>query len=138
MQTIASCLSQIVTNISISIENETISASKCVKLLGVNIDNKLDYNEHISSIFKKVSLKLHALARIFRFMNEHKLRIPMTAFIESQFDYCPLKWIFHSRASNNPYLLRYDNEFKTDNIHTVSYGLLHTEVLKHGNLSQVA
>ena len=25
----------------------------------------------------------------------------MKAFIESQFDYCPLIWIFHSRGTNN-------------------------------------
>ena len=88
-------------NASISIQGEIISASNCVKLLGINIDNKLDYKEHISSICKKASLKLHALARISHFMNEHKLRILMKAFIESQFGYCPLIWMFHSRTSNN-------------------------------------
>ena len=88
-------------NASISIQGEIISASNCVKLLGINIDNKLDYKEHISSICKKASLKLHALARISHFVNEHKLRILMKAFIESQFGNCSLIWMFHSRTSNN-------------------------------------
>ena len=34
-------------------------------------------------------------------MSRDKLRIIMSAFIESQFGYCPLVWIFHSRALNN-------------------------------------
>ena len=59
-------------NVSISIEGETISAREYVKLLGIKIENKLDYNEHICSICKKA--KLHVLARISHFVNVHKLR----------------------------------------------------------------
>ena len=34
-------------------------------------------------------------------MNIEKKRIIMKAFIESQFGYCPLIWMFHSRSLNN-------------------------------------
>ena len=34
-------------------------------------------------------------------MNKHKLRILTKAFIESQFGYCPLIWMFHNRTLNN-------------------------------------
>ena len=44
---------------------------------------------------------LHALARISNFMSHDKLRLLMKAFIESQFGYCPLVWMFHSRTLNN-------------------------------------
>ena len=74
---------------------------KWVKRLGIKIVNKLDFNEHVSSICKKASLKLHELARILPSMDKHKLRILMKAFIESQFGYCPLIWMFHSRTLNN-------------------------------------
>ena len=50
---------------------------------------------------KQVNLKLHVLARISKFMNTVKLRMIMKAFIESQFGYCPLVWMFHSRTLNN-------------------------------------
>ena len=50
---------------------------------------------------KKVSLKLHALLRISPYLNTEKLRKIMKAFIESQFSYCPLIWMFHSRTLNN-------------------------------------
>ena len=78
------------TDISVSIDGNIIDASNSVKLLGIKIDKNLDFNEHVSSVCKKVNLKLHALARISQFMDKDKLRVVMKAFIESQFGYCPL------------------------------------------------
>ena len=50
---------------------------------------------------QKRNLKLNALARIAPFMNVIKKPIIMKSFIESQFGYCPLIWMFHSRGLNN-------------------------------------
>ena len=86
---------------SATIGSETIINSQSVKLLGITIDNSLKFNEHVSGLCKKVNLKLHSLARIANFMSTDKLRMIMKAFIESQFGYCPLVWMFHSRALNN-------------------------------------
>ena len=86
---------------SLLVGKELIKGSKSVKLLGITIDNKLNINEHVSNICDKVSQKLHILARVAVFINTGKLRILMKAFIESQFNYCPLVWMFHSRTLNN-------------------------------------
>ena len=88
-------------NISAKIGNNVINSSTSVKLLGVTIDNRLNFTEHVSKICKKVSTKLHALARVSNYMTTDKLRVIMKAFIESQFGYCPLVWMFHSRTLNN-------------------------------------
>ena len=88
-------------NVSAKIGSEIITASESVKLLGIIIDNKLNFNEHISKLCKKVSQKIHALARISNFMSTEKLRKIMKAFIDSQFGYCPLIWMFCSRTLNN-------------------------------------
>ena len=88
-------------DISLILENEVIECSESVKLLGVSIDNRLNFNEHVSNLCKKASTKLHALARISKFISQEKLRLLMKAFIESQFSYCPLVWMFHSRTLNN-------------------------------------
>ena len=88
-------------NLSVDIEGEIITCQSTVKLLGIIIDNKLNFNEHISNICKKVSLKLHVLARVSHLMDHEKLRLLMKAFIESQFSYCSLIWMFHSRKLNN-------------------------------------
>ena len=71
------------------------------KLLGVKIDSKLSFENHVSSLCKKASQKLHALARVVNFMDLAKRKSLMKAFITSQFNYCPLIWMFHSRQLNN-------------------------------------
>ena len=90
-----------VDNVCATVDNETLTGNKSVKLLGITIDNKLNFNEHIITLYKKANIKLHALARISTSMSSDKLRLIMKAFIESQFSYCPLVWMFHSRTLNN-------------------------------------
>ena len=85
----------------IKIGEENITGTKSVKLLGVTIDNKLNFDEHVHKICKKASQKLHALARISKYLDKNKLRVIMKTFIESQFNYCPTTWMFHSRKLNN-------------------------------------
>ena len=87
--------------ISVRVGNHDIKNSSSEILLGVTIDNKLKFNEHVTKLCKKASAKLHALARVSNYMTTGKLRILMKAFIESQFGYCPLIWMFHSRKLNN-------------------------------------
>ena len=70
------------------------------KLLGVQIDSKLSFENHVSKLCQKASNKLYALARISPYMDQRKLRALMRAFITSQFQYCPLIWMFHSRQLN--------------------------------------
>ena len=80
----------------INIENST-----CEKLLGIKVDNKLNFSEHLDGIIKKASRKVSALSRIFPFMDLTKRRFLMNSFFASQFSYCPLIWMCHSRTVNN-------------------------------------
>ena len=73
---------------SIKIDDTDIKSSSSKKLLGVLIDNKLNFNEHVSKLCKKASNKLHALARISKYMTKDKLRTIMNVFFSSQFAYC--------------------------------------------------
>ena len=87
--------------VSIKIGRDKIVNEKAVKLLGVTIDQKLNFSEHVTNLCQKASMKLHALARVSKYMSMNKRRIIMKAFIESQFGYCPLVWMFHNRTMNN-------------------------------------
>ena len=87
-------LSDIGDNLLICIRNKFICNSTNEKDLGVYFDNKLNFNTHINK------QKLHALARLSNFMS-CKQRLIMDAFIYSQFCYCPLIWMCHSRSNNN-------------------------------------
>ena len=87
--------------VSASINEFEIESSKKEKLLGISIDTTLPFEHHITSLCKKACQKLHALARITHYMDFQKRRTLMRAFIISQFNYCPLIWMFHNRALNN-------------------------------------
>ena len=77
-----------------------ITNSKSEKLLRVKFDKKLSFDDHISELCKKTSRKIHALSRVALYMNFSKRRILMNEFLKSQFSYCPLVWMCHSRANN--------------------------------------
>ena len=87
--------------LKINVKGCPISNEKIVNLLGVTVDNKLSFERHLNLVCKKVSHKLHALARVSKFISKKKLRVIMKAFIMSQFSYCPLVWMCHSRTLNN-------------------------------------
>ena len=65
------------------------------------MNNRLGFDTHVANICSRVSKKLHALARISQYMSIHKRRMTMKAFIASEFGYCPLVWMFHSRKLNS-------------------------------------
>ena len=51
--------------------------------------------------FKTESKKYHALARVCNYIKIKKRRILMNTFIASQFSYCFLVWMSHSRPMHN-------------------------------------
>ena len=59
------------------------------------------FDEYFLIHCKKAGRKLCVLGRISKFLNLERRRSLMKAFIESQFAYCPLVWMFCSRRSNN-------------------------------------
>ena len=88
-------------NVWANIENERIWENNKQKLLGLDIDRNLNFNEHVSSLCRKASTKLSVLPSLSNFMIFKQRRILLKTFIESQFGYCPLIWMFHSRRVNN-------------------------------------
>ena len=71
------------------------------KLLGINIDNKLTFDEHISGLCKKAAKQLRALARVASYMSLPKKKLLLNSFFNAQFNYYPLIWTLHSRSNNN-------------------------------------
>ena len=70
------------------------------KLLGVVIDRDLTFNEYVSSLCKKAGSKLSVVSRLSNLMSFQQRRLLMKSFVEAQFGYCPLVWMFHGREIN--------------------------------------
>ena len=88
-------------NISMHIGPFEIKNTNCENILGIKVNSRLNFNEHLDGIIKKAGRKINALSRIIPFMNISKRRILMNLFFNSQFNCCPLVWMFHSRSVNN-------------------------------------
>ena len=84
---------------SLNINQEVINSENCVKLLGVEIDNKLSFEKHISTLVKKASNQLNVISRIQKFMGFKEKEILLNSFVYSNFNYCPLVWHFCSAKS---------------------------------------
>ena len=64
------------------------------------IDRDLNFNEYVSSLCKKAGRKLSALSRLSNLMSFQQRRLLLKSFVEAQFGYCPLVWMFHGREIN--------------------------------------
>ena len=82
-------------------QSSRISEKTNAPILRKLSDSELNFENHASAICNKVSRKVIALGRIANYMPLEKRRIVMKTFIASQFNYCPLIWMFHSRTINN-------------------------------------
>ena len=89
------------TPISIKVKDYIIKNSDYEKLLGVTVDLNLTFNCHLENILKKAGKKVHMLARITPYMSIPNRKLLMNSFFTSQFNYCPLTWMYHSRTINN-------------------------------------
>ena len=87
--------------LTIKIGSHKIANTKSEKLLGVYLDSRLLFDYYISEICNKASRKVCALSRVTSDMSLSKKRTLMNAFINSQFNYCPVICMCHSREDNN-------------------------------------
>ena len=85
----------------VSIDGIQVTFSTAETLLGITIDSELNFENHLSTICNRVSRNIDVLGRIANYMPLEKRRLMMKTFIESQFNYCPMIWMFHSRTINN-------------------------------------
>ena len=86
--------------VGIKIGDYTIGKSECEKLLGIKIDVNLNFNNHISDLYKRASRKISALAKVSPFMGLSNRKLLMNAFFTSHFIYWPLIWMCYSRSNN--------------------------------------
>ena len=85
----------------INVGGNQFNCCKHEELLGILIDNKLTFEDHLLNIVQEVNQKLHSLARISKYMPQRKLRITMKTFVSSKLSYRPLIWMFHTRTINH-------------------------------------
>ena len=78
-----------------------MNKSQIQKLLRVRIDYELMLDTHIETLCEKVGKNLLGLSRVIKFMSTSEAQLLMRSFIMSQFSYCWLTWMCHSRNINS-------------------------------------
>ena len=81
-------------SVKLIINTTEIEESRKVVLLGITIDKFLIFNEHIDNLCRVANYKVHALRRIRKYLSLEKAKPLCNAFINSQFNYAPLVWMF--------------------------------------------
>ena len=94
----ALCISRENAKLEFKINDNTIESDKIVKLLGIHIDDKLNFNHHLSLITKKAARQINALQRLCKYVDyDCRLRI-YEAFVASNFVYCSIAYHTFSMA----------------------------------------
>ena len=78
----------------LTINNAEIKSKESDILLGIEIDNKLNFEKHVSTICKKANNQLNAISRIGAVLGQKEKEILINSLLYSNFNYGPLMWHF--------------------------------------------
>ena len=79
-------------------KNTIIKNATEEKILEIVIDNNFNFKSHMRKICEKANQKLSALVRISKLTTSTQRKKLINSFINSQFTYCPLIWMFSSKG----------------------------------------
>ena len=82
----------------LNINNIKIRESQKVLLLGLTTYNCFTFKDHIDTLCRNASYKLHALRRIRKYVTYDKTKVLCDAFINSQFSYASIIWMFYRKT----------------------------------------
>ena len=82
-------------------ENITLAPEPFVKLLGIYIDSRLTFTDHVSSCCNKAARQLNALSRISKYLDLNCRKLIFRSLVLSNFTYCPIVWHFCGKQNNS-------------------------------------
>ena len=88
-----------VEDFNIIVNNDALNLTDSMIVLGVNIDDKLNFNSHVSNMFNKAGRQLNVLQRLKGSLDYASRLSLYKSFIMSNFNYCPIVWMFTSKSS---------------------------------------
>ena len=71
----------------LNINDMEVTKESSLKLLGIKIDNKRNFEKNISNICKKTSCQLNAIYRLQTFMGHEGKEAMVNTFVHSNFNY---------------------------------------------------
>ncbi len=75
-------------NFTFQLGSSTITPSKTARNLGVVIDDKLNFTDHITKTARSCRFALYNIKKIRSFLSEHATQLLVQALVLSRLDYC--------------------------------------------------
>ncbi len=75
-------------NFTFQLGSSTITSSKTARNLGVVIDDKLNFSDHITKTARACRFALYKIRKIRPFLSEHATQLLVQALVLSRLDYC--------------------------------------------------
>ena len=116
--------------VTLAIKEKVIQTQNEIKLLGVTIDNKLNFEKHISNMCSRAGGQLNTLYRLSKFMSTNTIKAATSSFVMSNFNYCPLVWHFTTAKSNKKIEKIQERALRLSNDHNLTYQKLLTNTGK--------
>ena len=82
------------TKTPLTIDNQTIKSVPSVETLGIHLNDKINFNLHVSNIFRSATNQLNDLIRLKSYLSFNARRVLINSYLISNFNYCSLVWIF--------------------------------------------
>ena len=76
----------------VTIGMNTIQRVRCLKYLGIIIDEHLDWSAQVEALGKKIIRDIYLLKRIKQFIGQKVALLYYKSIIQSKFDYCDIVW----------------------------------------------
>ena len=80
-------------DLPLQLKNRNLQLSSSMKLLGITIDNAVNFHEHVSGLVRKVSNQLQVLKRHKRLIPTGAKKRLYESFILSHLNYCSVIWL---------------------------------------------
>ena len=89
----------VISDVEFHVSGHSLKPVSSVKLLGVRIDERLTFDDHIYALCAKASYQINALRRIVKYLTPENRMSIYNAYMHSNFNYCNTVWHFCSNRS---------------------------------------
>ena len=84
---------------SLNVAGSELKGSISINILGVELDQRLNFDKHIDALCNKVATQINAISRIKNNLCIKGKQILYNSFIVGNFNYCNTIWMFTSRRN---------------------------------------
>ena len=85
----------------ISVKNNDLCPTNEIKVFGVTLDDRLNFKSHVDGICNRASRQINSFKRFSKYLKIDRRLSVYKNFIQSNFSYCPVAWLFCGRKNSN-------------------------------------